>query len=75
MRHPANHVDACAEAGGELIHRADDNEATIGNRLNVYREQTEPLVSYYESTGLLRTVAGEGEMDDVYARLKTALNI
>jgi adenylate kinase len=68
-------LDACTEAGGELIQRADDNEETIGNRLDVYRQQTEPLIEYYEQAGLLRKVEGEGEMDAVYARLKVALGL
>ena len=72
---PQSELDACAARGGELIHRADDNEATIGNRLQIYREQTEPLVGFYRDAGLLREVAGDGAMDAVYARLKTALSV
>ncbi|MGI9330099.1 MAG: adenylate kinase [Gammaproteobacteria bacterium] len=68
-------LDACQAAGGELIQRADDNEETIGKRLTVYREQTEPLVGFYRDSGLLRDVAGEGEMDEVYGRLKSALGV
>jgi adenylate kinase len=68
-------IDACTEAGGELIQRADDNEETIGNRLDVYRQQTEPLIEYYDQAGLLRKVEGEGEMDAVYARLKVVLGL
>jgi adenylate kinase len=68
-------IDACAEAGGELIQRADDNEETIGNRLDVYRQQTEPLIAYYEQAGLLRKVDGEGDMDVVYGRLKVVLGL
>ena len=72
---PQSELDACVEAGGELIQRADDNEETIGKRLQVYREQTEPLVARYRRAGLLRTVSGEGEVDEVYQRLKRALNL
>ncbi|MGI9343081.1 MAG: adenylate kinase [Gammaproteobacteria bacterium] len=68
-------LDACTEAGGELIQRADDNEETIVNRLEVYRRQTEPLVEYYERAGLLRTVDGDGSMEDVYARLLATLGL
>jgi adenylate kinase len=68
-------LDACIEAGGELIQRADDNAETIGNRLAVYREQTEPLIEYYANAGLLQTVDGEGDMADVYARITRALNL
>jgi len=72
---PKEERDACLEAGGELIQRADDNEETISNRLKVYREQTEPLVGYYREAGLLKTVQGEGEIDEIYARLKDTLGL
>jgi adenylate kinase len=68
-------LDACVEAGGELLHRADDNEETISNRLRVYREQTEPLVARYRDMRLLQTVSGEGEIDAVYQRLRQALQL
>ena len=66
---PQAELDDCLAAGGELVQRADDNEETIGNRLEVYRQQTEPLINFYREFGLLRTVEGEGEMADVHARL------
>ena len=72
---PQSDLDACQEAGGELIQRADDNEQTIGKRLTVYREQTDPLVGFYRDAGLLREVAGDGEMDEVYGRFKSALGV
>jgi len=72
---PQDEIDACTEAGGELIQRADDNEETIGNRLDVYRQQTEPLIEYYERAGLMRKVEGEGDMEVVYGRLKVALGL
>jgi adenylate kinase len=72
---PKAEIDACKAAGGELVQRADDNEQTIGNRLRVYREQTEPLVQYYQRAGLLRVVEGEGQMDEVYRRLTAALGL
>jgi len=68
-------LDACTAQGGELIQRADDNEETIANRLNVYREQTEPLIEHYRGAGLLKTISGEGEMDEVYGRLTAALGL
>jgi adenylate kinase len=68
-------IDAVTEAGGELVQRADDNQEIIGNRLKVYREQTEPLIGYYRDAGLLQTVDGEGEVDVVYGRLIKALNL
>ncbi|MCC5869307.1 MAG: adenylate kinase [Gammaproteobacteria bacterium] len=70
---PKSELDAVIAEGGELIQRADDNEATIGNRLEVYRAQTEPLIEFYRGRGLLRTVNAEGSIDDVYARLLSAV--
>ena len=68
-------LQACRDAGGELIQRDDDNEDTIANRLNVYKEQTEPLVEFYSRKGLLRTVDGEGDMAEVFQRLTHCLNL
>lgn len=53
--------------------RSDDNEDTIRNRLNVYQEQTQPLVAFYEDKGLLTAVAGVGDIDEIYSRIKAAL--
>jgi adenylate kinase len=66
-------LDACTDAGGELIQRDDDNEETIKSRLDVYCQQTEPLIEYYQSRGRLKTVDADGSMDDVYERLLAAL--
>jgi len=68
-------IDACLEAGGELIQRADDNEETIGSRLQVYREQTEPLIEFYRQKNLLHTVDGDGDIQDIYQRLTSALEL
>ena len=66
-------LDACLDAGGELVQRADDNEETIANRLEIYRKQTEPLADFYRSRDKLKTIAAQGEIDEVYARLIDAL--
>lgn len=66
-------LDECTNAGGELVQREDDNEETIGSRLDVYTSQTEPVVEYYRSRGKLKTVNAEGTVDDVYERLKSVL--
>jgi adenylate kinase len=68
-------LEACRKAGGELLQRDDDNEATIRNRLQVYERQTAPLVDYYTQKGLLKTVTATGEVDTVYSRLKSALGL
>ncbi len=66
-------LDECTNAGGELIQREDDNEETIGNRLAVYRENTEPLIDYYAKRNKLTTIDAEGTIDEVYERLVAAL--
>ena len=72
---PQSEIDACLEEGGELIQRADDNEQTIGSRLQVYREQTEPLVEFYRQKDLLHTVDGDGDIQNIYQRLTSALDL
>lgn len=66
-------LDACTKNGGELVQREDDNEATIRSRLDVYREQTEPLIEFYRKRGKLQTVDADGSVDEVYARLLAVL--
>ncbi|MBO6262894.1 MAG: adenylate kinase [Clostridia bacterium] len=56
----------CQKCGGELVQRADDNEQTVKNRLDVYTAQTQPLIGYYEEKGKLVTVDGDGEIDAVF---------
>jgi len=68
-------LDECVNNGGELIQRADDNEETIANRLNIYREQTEPLIGFYQEAGVLKTVVGEGDIEAIYTQLKAALEL
>ena len=67
-------LDACTGAGGELEQREDDNEETIGNRLDVYRKNTEPLIDYYAKRNKLTTINAEGTIDEVYERLLAALS-
>ncbi len=64
-------LDACTNAGGELLYREDDNEETIANRLDVYHRQTEPLIEFYRDR--LKKVAADGSIDDVYGRLLDAV--
>jgi adenylate kinase len=63
---PPRHFGVCDMCGGNLHHRADDNEETISNRLRIYESQTRPLVGYYESRGMLQVVEGEGEIPDIF---------
>ncbi len=56
----------------EIEGRSDDNETTIRNRMNVYREQTQPLIDHYRKQGVLAEVAGDGSIDEVAARIEEA---
>ena len=64
----------CDVEGGELTHRADDNEDTIKSRLAVYEEQTAPLINYYGDKGLLKTINGLGDIDEIFARMVEAVS-
>ena len=68
-------IDECLSAGGELIQRSDDNIESITNRINVYREQTEPLLEYYKFRGLLIIADGNGDIDQVYKRVLKSISI
>ena len=54
-------------------HRTDDTPAVIANRLDVYDEQTRPVISYYEDRGLVNRVNGVGRVEDITSRLREAL--
>ncbi|MBP5194049.1 MAG: nucleoside monophosphate kinase, partial [Clostridia bacterium] len=54
--------------------RADDNEQTVGERLAVYRKQTQPLIDYYEQKGLLKTVNGDLDISEVFAEVRSVLD-
>ena len=58
---------------GKLYQRADDSEATVSARLEVYNRQTAPLISYYADSGRLITVSGDGAVDEVGRRILAAL--
>ncbi|MBI3563324.1 MAG: adenylate kinase [Gammaproteobacteria bacterium] len=63
---PSRVEGVCDKCGGKLMQRSDDNEATIGNRLKVYENQTAPLIDYYRKQGKLRTVQGLGEIKGIF---------
>lgn len=64
---------AQTKARGESV-RADDNEETLRKRLQVFRDQTAPILPYYQAKGMLQTVDGMAEMDDVTAALEAILS-
>jgi len=63
----------CDYDGAPLIHRSDDTEVTVKNRLKVYKEQTEPLINHYQPQGLVRLIDGTGDVADIYQRILTVL--
>ena len=69
---PPKREGVCDRCGGELYQRADDSEATVRNRLQVFERQTTPLLDYYRQRGLLRTVSGEGAVDKIRQDLREA---
>lgn len=63
----------CDVCGGELYQRDDDSEETVRKRLEVYHTQTEPIIDYYKSQGLVRTISALGPVDEVTERALDAL--
>ncbi len=70
---PPKNEDICDICGARLETRDDDKPEVIRNRLQTYHEKTEPLVSYYEDSGILRRVDGSREPDDVNDRIRAML--
>lgn len=66
---PTKKEGICDTCGGELILRDDDKPETVQKRLNVYHEQTQPLIDYYNNAGILREVDGTVDIDDVFAAI------
>lgn len=57
-----------------IVQREDDQPETVRNRIEVYREETEPLVSYYEERDLLVSINGEGDIEEIYDRIEAVLD-
>lgn len=70
---PPRKAGVCDKCGDALYQRDDDKEETIRHRLRVYREQTQPLVAYYERLGLLTRIDGRGAVDEISQRVQRAL--
>ena len=70
----AAHLDKCDACGGELYQRDDDKEDVIARRLEVYVEQTAPIVSFYRGEGLLITISALGDVSAITDNVIRALN-
>ncbi len=70
---PPKTADVCDIDGSPLYHRDDDRPETVLRRLQVYREQTEPLLSFYRARGIFVTINGEGDAEQTYRALMTVV--
>lgn len=70
-----NTEGVCDKCGGELFQRDDDQESTIKKRLEVYEEQTAPLIDYYAGKGILKRVEGTGKIDAIFRKVSELLGV
>ncbi|HET9676130.1 MAG TPA: nucleoside monophosphate kinase, partial [Solirubrobacterales bacterium] len=70
---PPQQEGVCDIDGSELIVRDDDKPEVIRKRLETYHEKTEPLVSYYDSRGVLRQIVGEAPPEEVAEQIRRTL--
>lgn len=63
----------CDACNTELVLRDDDNPETVKKRLNVYHEQTQPLLDYYKEKGILHSIDGTKSIDDIYNEIVSVL--
>jgi adenylate kinase len=71
---PSVGVDNCPTCGGEVYQREDDKAEVITRRLEVYAEQTAPIISFYRNEGLLISVSAVGNVEDITASAISALS-
>lgn len=72
---PSKVEGICDKCGGPLVQRADDKPETVLNRLEVYAKETAPLVEFYESRGILKTVANQPTIEATTAEVLKALGM
>ena len=71
--HPSSKKDDCEKCGGALYQRSDDNAETVSKRIEVYLNETQPLIDYYKEKGILVTIDGQQDIDKVFEELVAAL--
>ncbi len=71
---PPENDEQCDNCGTDLIQRSDDMPETIKNRLRVYREETAPVINFYNQHNLVETIDGEGSVSEVWKRVHSALS-
>lgn len=72
---PPSEEGKCDKCGGDLFQRDDDKEETISKRLEVYQDQTAPLIDYYNQKGILKTVSGTGDIDAIFEKVVQTLGV
>jgi adenylate kinase len=70
---PPKNEGVCDQDGSKLIQRDDDKPETVQHRLDVFHEQTKPLIPYYEKKGLLRAFDGSRSPEDVHGHIRATL--
>lgn len=70
---PPKAEGVCDRCGGELYQRADDSEDTVSKRLEVNLAQTEPLLHYYREKGILKSLNGEQDIEEVFKMIEDIL--
>ncbi len=72
---PPREDNVCDICKVELVQRTDDNEATIRNRLRVYREETAPLIDYYRKRGILKEIDASRTPDDIFSEITNLITM
>ena len=70
---PPARTGICDDCGGELFQRDDDSEETIRHRLEVYAEQTSPLIAFYADENILIGIDATGPVEEITSRAMAAL--
>jgi adenylate kinase len=71
---PPKYGSTCDSCGGEVVQRPDDTDGAINRRLDLYEEQTWPLIRWFDERGLLETVDGTGTPNEIFDRLVAVID-
>jgi adenylate kinase len=71
---PPKESGSCDVCGTSLIHRADDQEDIILDRLAIYNRSTEPILKFYEEKGILHKIKGDGRIPEIFAQISGVLS-
>ena len=73
VNNPPQKMGICDKCGSTLVQRKDDTKETVVTRLDVYTNQTEPLLNFYKDLGLLKSIDGMGDIDVIFSNIKKCL--